>query len=92
MKTVTVDVTEADIALARTATKQEGTVYCRSCVVAVAVGRYFEKGCAVGFSSVYVDGGLGYSLDETGKELRKAFDDERWEDVKACQIILSVKQ
>jgi len=25
-------------------------------------------------------------------ELRKAFDDERWEDVKACQIILSVKQ
>jgi hypothetical protein len=58
MKTITVEVTEADIALARTATKQEGAVYSRCCVVAVAVGRYFEKGCEVGFSSVYVDGGL----------------------------------
>lgn len=92
MKTITVEVTAADIETARTATRQEGSVYCRSCVVAVAVGRYFEKGCEVSFSSVYVDGGLGYSLDETGEELRKAFDDGRWEDVQPCMITLSVKQ
>lgn len=92
MNNITVEVTEADIALARTATKQKGAVYSRCCVVAVAVGRYFEKGCAVGFSSVYVDGGLGYSLDKTGEELRKAFDDARWEDVQPCMITLSVEQ
>lgn len=92
MKTVTVEVTAADIELARRASREEESVYCRRCVVAVAVGRYFETGCEVGFSSVYVDGGLAYSLDEVGKELRKAFDDERWDDVQPCTITLSVKQ
>lgn len=92
MNNITVEVTAADIETARTATKQEGAIYSRCCVVAVAVGRHFEKGCEVGFSSVYVDGGLGYSLDKTGAELREAFDDKRWEDVQPCTITLSVKQ
>lgn len=87
MKTITVEVTAADIELAKSL-RPACLHYSKNCLVAVAVGRQLETACEVGFNSVRI-GDDWYELDNVGYLLRLAFDEKNWSAVVPCVITLT---